>query len=107
MDFSIDNWNTLTLAEQLGNVGSDFDRAMKWKAKAQPQLFMNAARRTLDQLDMTLTSSRLNGVRRKEIARVRESTCYELFSELGTAHSAKQLSRYFLSMASLARMNKS
>lgn len=106
MDFSKDKWQMLTLAEQLGNVGSDFDRALKWKSKDQQQLFMSAAGRALEQLDLTLTNSSLHGLRRREISRVRETMCEELFGQSGTASSAKRLSRYFLAMASLARINR-
>ncbi len=106
MEFSKEHWNTFTLAQQLGNVGSDFDRAVKWREKDKPALFMNAASRALEQLDMTLTSPRLHGARRREIARVREVVCEELFGETGKMGLEKQLSKYFFSMASLAQAKK-
>lgn len=102
-DLAQGKWLTMTLAEQLGNIGSDFDRALRWKEKNQPQLFMNALVRTLELLDLTLSNSDLASHRRKEVARLREEVCKELFSDKINPKSSQQLQRYFLSMATLAR----
>ena len=98
--FSLERWYTLTLAEQLGNVGSDYERALRWKAKGNKEMFDNAAARTLEQLDMTVSDTRLQGSRRKEIARVRQTVCDELFSQSNTPSGFE---RYFMYMALLAR----
>lgn len=97
------DWKKMSLAEQLGNVGSDFDRAIRWKQKKQAKLAMSAAQRTLDQIDQTLSDDRHAGYRRKEIARLREEVCRELFSDEIKMESAKQLRRYFLAFATAAR----
>ena len=102
-EFDIEKWHRMALPEQLGNVGSDYERALRWKKLDKPQLFSNAARRTLAQLDMTITDSRLHGGRRKEITRVRESVCEELFSKNSNDDSANRLAKYFFAMAKLAR----
>lgn len=99
-------WFALTLAQQLGNVGSDFDRALGWKQKNQLTLFTNAVSRTLELLDLTLADRRLTPPRRKEIARLREEVCNELFSRDDRA-SAQRLQKYFLAMASLAQKTSS
>lgn len=105
-EFVKQRWQTMTLAQQLGNVGSDYERALKWKKLQKPELFSNAARRTLAQLDMTLTDSRHRGPRRREIARVREVVCGELFSSSLNPAISSTLAKYFLSMAILARKNR-
>lgn len=93
----------MSLAEQMGNVGSDFDRAVRWRQKKQPRLVMSAAERTLEQLDRTLSDNRHAGQRRKEIARLRAEVCRELFSDEFDNKSAYQLQRYFLAFATAAR----
>ncbi len=105
--YSEEKWQTMTLAEQLGNVGSDFERALKWKKADNQPMFTNAMRRTLEQLDMTLTDNRHHGIRRREIARVREAVCTDLLSASTDAVSSEWLTKYFLSMAMLARKNRS
>lgn len=102
-EFSIDKWFTMTLSQQLGNVGSDYERALKWKKKGNDTMFQNAARRTLEQIDMTLADDRLRG-RRKEVARVREAVCDELFSSVINQESAARLANYFMYLARSTRL---
>ena len=102
-EFDTKKWHLMTLPEQLGNAGSDYERALRWKKLNKQELFSNATRRTLAQLDMTLTDNRLHAARRKEIARAREAICEELFSPNYNDASAKSLAKYFLVMAKLAR----
>ena len=97
------DWTKMSLAEQLGNAGSDFDRAVRWKQKKQAKLAMSAVQRTLDQIDQTLSDDRHAGYRRKEIARLREEVCRELFADEINIESAKQLQRYFLAFAIVTR----
>lgn len=94
-----ERWFSLTLAEQLGNVGSDFDRALRWKAKNQPALFKGAVARMLKQLDLTLADPRWHNHRLKELARLRETICDELFGPDLNLQSAAGLQKYFLTMA--------
>ena len=93
----------MTLAEQLGNVGSDFERALRWKEKNKVELFESSAARTLELLDLTLADRRWHSHRRRELARLREEVCKELFFEKIGSGSGRGLQRYFLSMASLVR----
>jgi hypothetical protein len=45
-------WQTLPLAEQLANVGSDVTRAYRWQEK-DPQLYEKVFARALELLDLT------------------------------------------------------
>lgn len=101
MDFDATKWHAMSLAQQLGNVGSDFERALRWKQKGQTQLFDKAASRTLEQLDLTLSDKRWQGLRRQEIARLREETTRSLFTD--DDNNPAGLQKYFLSMATLTR----
>lgn len=93
----------MSLAEQLGNVGSEFDRAVRWKQKKQETLAHNALRRTLEQLDKTLSHTRNAGPARKEIARLRQEVCRELLADTLNLESTQKLQRYFLAFAKVAR----
>jgi hypothetical protein len=101
------NWTEMSLAEQLGNMGSEFERAVRWKAKRQSQLAMKAAERTLEQMDKTLADSRHRGHRRRELARLRDEICQELFGVGVNEPSVQQLQRYFLAFATAVRRERS
>ena len=100
-----DNWDKLSLFEQLGNAGSDYERALRWKAKGQQELFDNSFARTLEQIDLTLLDQRWAGARRREIARLREEVCDEVLYR-DDPKSAAGLQRYFLAFATAARSEK-
>lgn len=63
-------WFELSLAEQLGNIGSEVSRASRWQNKDE-RLFWETIERALELFDLTLSDPRWKG-RRLEIARARE-----------------------------------
>jgi hypothetical protein len=58
----IRSWWELTLAEQLGNVGSEVSRAARWTDR-NPDLATRALHRALELLDLTLADPRATGGR--------------------------------------------
>ena len=66
-------WWTLSLFEQLGNVGSEVSRAIRWRSR-NPDLAQGAFYRALDLMDLTLADPRhrQSPARLREIARTRE-----------------------------------
>jgi hypothetical protein len=72
-DLAGGRWHELSLAEQLGNVGSEISRASKW-ATRNPELARGALERALELIDLTLDDPRhrQSPPRLREIARVRE-----------------------------------
>ena len=66
-------WFTMTLAQQLGNVGSEVSRAASWSGR-RPEIAEGAFHRALELLDMTLADPKHLSTppRLREIARARE-----------------------------------
>lgn len=97
-------WHELTLAEQMGNIGSEISRAYGWKDR-DPQQFRNAVFRALELIDLTAADKRRDSSL-KEILRVREVLCDIVFglSEYNT--SLADLDRYFFQFAFAARKNR-
>jgi hypothetical protein len=95
-------WNQMSLVEQLGNIGSEVERALKWKAKDHPDYCMRAFERALELLDLTMASPQ-NRLRLKEIARTREILVDFFCGENQFETTAKSLSAYFLHFACAAR----
>ena len=98
-------WNELSLLEQLGNVGSEVERALKWKKKNNPDYCMRAFERALELLDLTLDCPR-NRLRLKEIARTREILVDFFYGDDQYQTSEESLSAYFLRFATVARRTR-
>ena len=95
-------WAELSLAEQLGNIGSEYDRAVKWHMQKDTR-FQSAFDRYLELLDMAVADSRLNQARKRELLRLRETSCAEF---TGTMHGDAAFSKYFYYFAVLARRGR-
>src|SRR5262249_40948151 len=74
-------WQSLTLIEQLANVGSEVDRAIRAHARDRPDRFDHALARALELFDLTATDPRWGLHRRREILRAREQFCRVFFDE--------------------------
>jgi hypothetical protein len=100
-------WRTFTLAEQLANVGSEVDRAIRaWEA-GRSDRFQLALERALELFDLTIGDERWRGHRRRELLRVREEFCRLFFDDHPPHDSARGLSKYFLQFGVLARRRAS
>lgn len=96
-------WFELSLAKQIGNIGSEVSRAARWQGKDE-NLFMGAVERALELFDLTLSDSRWKG-RLIEIARAREVFCDAVYGGKLYKSSLKDLVKYFdlFAFASAAR----
>lgn len=94
-------WQTLSLVEQLGNIGSEVSRARRWFNKDQ-KLYEGAVLRALELFDLTMADPRWIG-RLREIARAREVFCDAITGGKEYKSSLKDLERYFFYFAFAAR----
>lgn len=103
-------WHTMTLAEQMGNIGSEVHRALKWQGKDNAQ-FEAACERALELFDLSLEDVRWRrsvsrGTGRgclREIARAREVFCDAILGGKEYKSSLEDLDRYFFLFALAAR----
>ncbi|MCU0242261.1 MAG: hypothetical protein MUF51_07540 [Vicinamibacteria bacterium] len=106
-DLAQGRWWQLTLCEQMGNIGSEVSRALKWHGK-NVRLAMGALERALELLDLTLRDPRHTRSvgRLREIARAREILLDHLMggNQYGSTPSALQ--RYYDTYAFAARREK-
>ena len=98
-------WLDLTLAEQLGNIGSDVGRALRASANGDSERSQGALDRALELFDLTLADDRW-ATRRKEIARAREVVCDFLLGDNEYGSSAETLDAYFVAFAIAARRDR-
>ena len=97
----LERWRAMPLEEQLGNIGSEISRAMKWQGKDE-KIFQNTVNRALELFDMTLDDERWNG-RRLEIARAREVFVDAILGGKEYKSSLQDLDKYFMPFAFAAR----
>jgi hypothetical protein len=105
-DLAGGRWMTLSLAEQLGNIGSEVGRAIRARAAGDTARFGPALDRALELLDLTLADDRWRGPRRREIARVREVVCDHLVGDSIYGSSDRSLEDYFMAYAFAARADR-
>jgi hypothetical protein len=103
-DLAAGRWRELTLAEQLGNVGSEISRARRWQSR-NGETARAAFYRALDLFDLMLADPRhlQSPARLREIARARE-VVVDFFA--GSNHygsTGESLQKYFDAYALAAR----
>lgn len=93
-------WFRMSLAEQLGNIGSEVTKAFFWKAKDK-DIAQQTAQRALELFDLTIDDRRWR-FKLKEILRLREVFC-DCFFEFGCFKvSPDSIKKYFIPFAILA-----
>ncbi|MBI3357258.1 MAG: hypothetical protein HY038_10900 [Nitrospirae bacterium] len=97
-------WQTLSIVEQLANVGSEVARAHRWQGK-DPQQCKKAFVRALELLDLTIGDARWKG-RKKELTRVRELLCDAMLGGKEYNTDLAGLGRYFYPFAVAARSGR-
>jgi hypothetical protein len=100
-----DRWAELSVVEQLANVGSEVERALRAHDAGRIDRRDQALVRALELFDLTASDARWRGPRRREILRAREYFCGVLFSEPNPG-DAEFLRRYFLQFAMAARRDR-
>ena len=102
-----ERWFSLTLAQQLGNVGSEVSRTLKWRSR-NPEIARGALTRALELIDLTLDDPRLraSAARLREICRVREILLDFLEGPNQYGSTETTLQRYFDAFAVAAARSR-
>ena len=103
-DLAAGRWWELSLHEQLGHVGSEISRAIRWTDR-NPDLARGALHRALELLDLTLADprQRQSPPRLREIARTREVVVDFFAGSNEYGSSGPSLQKYFDAYALAAR----
>jgi hypothetical protein len=99
-------WLKLSLAAQLGNVGSEYERARRARESGDKIRFEPAFERMLELLDLTIVDPRWKNHRLKELTRLREVLCDELYNDIPEFNHPSDLQEYFLYFGILARSER-
>lgn len=96
-DLASGRWQTLTLIEQLANVGSEVERTITWRAKNK-EYANRACYRALELLDLTIADPK-NKKSLREIVRVRELFCDYIFGDNIYKSTDTLWQKYFMAFA--------
>ena len=94
-------WHQLSLVTQMANIGSEVERAIKWKNQQNQISFQLAFERMLELIELTVADPK-NSKRLKEVLRAREMLVdYLMYNN--TYHSTdEQWRKYFYPFAVLS-----
>jgi len=98
-------WQQFSLVTQLANIGSEVERAIKWKNKNQRELFTQAFERMLELIDLTVADPK-NRKRLKEVLRAREMLVDYLMYDNIYHSTDEQWRRYFNYFADLSNSER-
>ena len=98
-------WMRMPFFEQMANIGSEVERAMKWKNKSNKEYSRMAFERTLELLALTISDSK-NLKRLRELTRLREMLI-DYFEFNNEYHSTdKKWKDYFFSFNFASRLGR-
>ena len=101
---SMERWAQMPLVEQMANVGSEIERAIRWRAKKNEAYANKASERALELFDLTLASSKYLP-RLREVARAREAWAEYFFGSNAFRSNEHEWTSYFSQFAYAARRN--
>ena len=94
-------WSSLTLIEQMANIGSEVGRTLKWMSGSKPQMAAGAYIRALDLMDLTIKVGRAGTLGRAPLLR-ELCRCRDVFTEAVSTSNLEDLKwvdRYFAQFA--------
>ena len=98
-------WNEMTFFEQMANVGSEVERAIKWKEKENGEYSRLAFERALELLALTISDDK-NIKKLRELTRLREAI-NDYFEFDNEYHSTgESWSKYFYSFNYASRLGR-
>lgn len=99
-------WSRLTIVEQMANVGSEVERAIRAHESGRTERRDQAIARALELFDLIGADERWRGARRRETRRAREEFCRLFYGDDVRPGEANSLQKYFLQFAVAARQPK-
>ncbi|MFH1380598.1 MAG: hypothetical protein ABIH57_00300 [Candidatus Omnitrophota bacterium] len=97
-------WNKFSFLEQMANIGSEIERALKWRTKRNAVYCQKAFERALELLDLTLDNTKKFS-RLKELTRLREAVVDYFSGTNEFISSESSWQKYFSSFTYAARRN--
>lgn len=89
-----EKWPEYSIAYQMGNIGSEVSRALKW-SKKNPARANKAIDRALELFDLTISANKNNSFRLREVLIAREEFCDYFFSGNSWGTDPIRMQKYY------------
>lgn len=102
-DLASGRWAEMSFASQMGNIGSEVSRAIRWKKKNNKERMNSCVERALELIDLSIDAyamkDKQSSAKLKEILRCREELCNYFFDEKDYICEEEKMMHYFDSFA--------
>ena len=99
-----DAWKKLPITLQMGNIGSEVSRSLKWTQKNKPARAAKAIDRALELFDFTISANLKNSARLREILIAREEFCDYFFGGNSWHTDPKKMQKYYDGFAMIEQL---
>ncbi|MBR3116117.1 hypothetical protein IKF30_02715 [Candidatus Saccharibacteria bacterium] len=104
------NWPNYPITYQMGNIGSEVSRSLKWTAKGNQERAATAIYRALELFDFTISANLDNPARLREVLIAREEFCDYFFGDNSWHTDPAKMQKYydgFVMMDQLGKIHQS
>ena len=101
-----EKWPTYSIIYQMGNIGSEVSRALKWTAKNNPDRAAKAIDRALELFDLTISANKDNPPRLREVLIAREEFCDYFFGNNSWRTNPIKMQKYYDGFVMIDRLKK-
>lgn len=96
-------WREMSVLLQMGNIGSEVSRALKWQAKKKDERMNSAIDRALELFDWTIAAQRDNAAILREVLLAREEFCQYFFGGEEFDVDPERMLNYYNGFVMMAR----
>lgn len=89
------DWLTRPITYQMGNIGSEVSRALKWSSSGNKSRANKAVDRALELYDFTIEANKNNPARLTEILKAREEFCDYFFGDNSCHTDPTKMQKYY------------
>ncbi|MDO5451599.1 MAG: hypothetical protein Q4F56_00735 [Candidatus Saccharibacteria bacterium] len=100
------DWKKRPITYQMGNIGSEVSRALKWTEKGNKQRADKAIDRALELFDFTIEANASNHPRLTEILKAREEFCDYFFNHNSYHTDPAKMQKYYDGFATMLLTNQ-
>ena len=99
-------WAEMSFPLQMGNIGSEVSRSLKWTAKGNSKRAAAAIDRALELYDFTIEANIGNHARLTEILKAREEFCDYFFADNSWHTDPAKMQKYYDGFVMMTRLRE-
>lgn len=99
------DWLARPITYQMGNIGSEVSRSLKWSSKGNQQRANKAIDRALELFDFTIEANQYNHARLTELLKAREEFCDYFFNGNSWHTDPARMQKYYDGFAMIDQLN--